>query len=265
MRVLVQGIGDVGSAVAHAVFAEGMSVVMVDRPLPAHSRRGMAFTDALFEGKAALAGVWCKRSAPGAHARAMLACGKAIAALDCSLEAALGIARFDVLVDARMRKRATPDRQVGLVPLTIGLGPNFSAGDGVDLAVETQWGDRLGALIAHGATAPFGGEPKPIAGHARDRYVYAPAGGLFLTDRRIGDRVDPGEIVAWLGTTPLRAPLAGCLRGLTHHGAVVSPADKVIEIDPRAERERVFGIGERPGRIAQGVLAAIRGACAAPA
>lgn len=265
MRVLVRGIGDVGSAVAHAVYREGMSVVVLDRPLPAHSRRGMAFTDALFEGKAALDGVLCKRSAPGPHGRAMLACGKAIAALDCALEEALRVARFDVLVDARMRKRAAPERQVGLAPLTIGLGPNFSAGESVDLAVETQWGDRLGAVIQRGGTAPLAGEPNPIAGHARDRYVYAPQGGLFLTDRRIGERVRAGEIVAWIGTTPLRAPLAGCLRGLTHHGAAVVPATKVIEVDPRGERDRVFGVGERPRRIAQGVLAAIRGSSAAPA
>ena len=47
----------------------------------------------------------------------------------------------DVLVDARMRKRAQPETQRGLAPLTIGLGPNFVAGQTTDLAVETQWGD----------------------------------------------------------------------------------------------------------------------------
>ena len=254
MRVLVQGIGDVGSAVAHAVYRRGCRVVMLDTPAPAHSRRGMAFTDALFEGKAALEGVLCKRAAPGSHVQAMLDCGRAIPALDCSLAEALALARFDVLVDARMRKRAIPERQIDFAPLTIGLGPNFDAGDTVDCAIETQWGDDLGAVIRRGGTAPLDGEPNPIDGHGRDRYVYAPQSGLFLTDRRIGASVRAGEIVAWIGTTPLVAPLTGCLRGLTHHGASVSRGTKIIEIDPRGRAERVFGIGERPRRIAAGVL-----------
>ena len=259
MRVLVRGIGDVGSAVAHAVYRQGCRVVMLDAPAPAHSRRGMAFTDALFEGRAALDGVLCKRAAPGACARAMLDCGKAIPALDCSLAEVLALAQFDVLVDARMRKRSTPERQIDLAPLTLGLGPNFVAGHTVDCAIETQWGDALGAIIRHGATAPLAGEPNPIDGHSRDRYVYAPQPGLFLTDRRIGASVRAGEIVAWIGTTSLVAPLSGCLRGLTHHGASVNRGTKVIEIDPRGRPERVFGIGERPRRIAQGVLDCIAG------
>ena len=179
MRVLVRGIGDVGSAVAHAAYREGCSVAMLDAPAPAHSRRGMAFTDALFEGRSVLDDVLCKRSRPGSHARAMLDCGKAIPALDCLLAQALDLGEFDVLVDARMRKRTTPERQIGLAPLTIGLGPNFRAGEGVDFAIETQWGDDLGAVIARGATAALAGEPNPLDGHARDRYVYAPRSGLF--------------------------------------------------------------------------------------
>ena len=259
MRVLVRGTGDVGSAVAHAVYRAGCRVVMHDTPAPAHSRRGMAFTDALFEGRSALEGVLCKRAAPGAYAQAMLECGKAIPALDCDIEAALRTAAFDVLVDARMRKRAIPESQIGLAPMTIGLGPNFCAGHSVDIAIETQWGDALGAVIHRGATAPLAGEPSLIEGHARNRYVYAPCSGFFLTDRRIGDRVSAGDIVAWIETTPIVAPLAGCLRGLTHHGAAVTKGTKVVEVDPRGRLERVLGIGERPRRIAEGVLQGITG------
>ena len=40
----------------------------------------------------------------------------------------------------------------GLAPLTIGLGPNFVAGETVDFAVETSWGDALGAVIKRGPT-----------------------------------------------------------------------------------------------------------------
>jgi xanthine dehydrogenase accessory factor len=102
------------------------------------------------------------------------------------------------------------------------------------------------------------GEPRPIAGHARDRYVYAPHSGVFRTALRIGDAVREGQMVAQIGSTVLTAPLAGALRGLTRDGVPVSTGTKVIEVDPRWPMGVVRGIGERPGRIADGVLRAIR-------
>ena len=57
MRVLVRGIGDVGSAAAHALHREGFKVCIHDLPLPLWTRRGMAFTDAVFDGEALLEGV----------------------------------------------------------------------------------------------------------------------------------------------------------------------------------------------------------------
>ena len=61
--VLIRGCGDVGSAVAHRLFGAGYRVVIHDEPSPAHTRRGMAFTDAIFEHKSELAGVWAKHLA----------------------------------------------------------------------------------------------------------------------------------------------------------------------------------------------------------
>ena len=56
----------------------------------------------------------------------------------------------------------------------------------------------------------------------------------------------------------LAAPLAGRLRGLTHTEVEVEPGTKVIEIDPRDEDAEIYGIGERPRRIAAGLLSAIK-------
>ena len=68
---------------------------------------------------------------------------------------ALDAAAWSTLIDARMRKRAVPERQRGMAPLTIGLGPNFVAGETVDLAIETMWGERLGAIVDAGSTLPI--------------------------------------------------------------------------------------------------------------
>nr|MBA2278396.1 hypothetical protein [Chloroflexia bacterium] len=156
-----------------------------------------------------------------------------------------------------MRKRTEPQPLRGLASLTVGLGPGFVAGTTVDLAIETSW-EALGAVIRDGATLPFAGEPRTIDGHARDRYVYAPVGGLFRTERHIGDAVTAGETVAHIDGTALAAPLDGRLRGLIRDGVPVGSDTKVIEVDPRGERAIVTGIGERPGSIADGVLAVVR-------
>ena len=55
----------------------------------------------------------------------------------------------------------------------------------------------------------------------------------------------------------LRAPLDGILRALTHDGVAVQERAKVVEVDPRGDVSKVTGLGERPRRIGEGVLAAI--------
>ena len=80
----------------------------------------------------------------------------------------------------------------------------------------------------------------------------------------IGQSVAAGEIVARIEGTTLTAPLSGVLRGLTHDGVQVAAGTKVIEIDPRGDPALVCGIGERPARIADGVLQAIDAALGQP-
>jgi xanthine dehydrogenase accessory factor len=173
------------------------------------------------------------------------------------LAAVLAVTEPDVLVDARMRKRAQPERQLELAPLTIGLGPNFVAGETTHLAIETIWGDDLGTVISTGPTRALGGEPRSFAGHTRDRFVYAPVAGVLRTGAAIGQRVTRGEPVAAIDGAHLSAPLDGVLRGLTHDGVPVEAGAKVVEVDPRGDLRAVIGLGPRPARIAAGVAAAI--------
>lgn len=246
-----------GSAVAHALYQAGYTVVLHDAPEPSHARRAMAFVNALYEGIAELDGVPAKRARTTRDLLKMLRCGRAVPVVDAPLDKVIEAVHPDVLIDARMRKREQPERQRGLAPLVIGLGPNFSAGVHADGAIETQWGDELGAVLWSGRTRDLTGEPQDIAGHARDRYVYAPVEGIFRTSFNVGDRVAAGQAVAWIGDTAVHAPLSGCLRGITHDGAQVARGAKVLEVDPRGLPEAVRGLGERPRRIAEGVLKAL--------
>jgi xanthine dehydrogenase accessory factor len=255
--VLVRGVGDVGSAVAVVLFRAGYSVALHDDPAPSTPRRGMAFADAVFDGWATLDSLTAVRVQTAAELRHGLNAGDVVPVTTAPFSEVVEATTWAAVVDARMRKRAVPERQRGLAPLTVGLGPNFVAGKTVDLAIETMWGERLGEIVEAGATLPLGGEPRPIGGVGRARFIYAPQAGRFKTAARIGDRVTEGDSVATIDALSLRAPIGGVLRGLTRSGVEVAVRTKVIEVDPRSDPAGAFGWGERPRRIAEGVLKAL--------
>lgn len=264
--VLVRGLGDVASAVAHRLFLEGWPVALHQGEAPplVH-RRAMAFADAWFDGEAWLAGLCARRLAPRETPDAFVASREAIVLLPGTFEAALTALGPTVLIDARLRKRARPECQRGLAPLVLGLGPGFRAGGNVDWAVETGWGERLGAILRRGGTAPLAGEPRPLGGAGRERLVYAPLAGRFQALRRIGEPVTAGERVAEIAGQAIAAPLSGTLRGILRDGLAVAAGTKLLEVDPRPPgRATVSGIGERPGRIAASVAKDLAAWAAAP-
>ena len=264
--VLVRGIGDVGSAVAHVLFQRGYATAICDGPAPPTThRRGMAFIDAVFDGSAKLDDVHaCKVDTLDCIAN--WAFGRLfIPVIVGAFEDARAAAPWLVLVDARMRKRAILENQRGLAPLVIGLGPGFVAGQTVDVAIETAWGDELGHVITNGSPRALAGEPRSIEGVGRDRNVYAPTDGIWHTRRNIGDAVKGGQLVGWMGETPIFAPLNGLLRGLTRDGVPCTRDTKIVEVDPRsADKAVIRGLGERPRRIADGVISAVQRVMAAP-
>jgi xanthine dehydrogenase accessory factor len=217
----------------------------------------MAFSDAAFDGDASLDGVNAQRmdhlpdlaAALRAHALIPVLCG--------DLPDLLAAIEPGVLIDARMRKRSRPEAQIDLAPLTIGLGPNFVAGQTTHLAVETGFGEDFGRVYEQGSTRPLEGEPPPVLGHGRERFTYAPHDGLFRTDLDIRAAVRAGDEIARIDDTLLTATLDGVLRGLTHDGVPVVAGTRVIEIDPRGDPAQIGGIGPRQRRVAEIVLAAI--------
>ncbi len=266
LLVLVRGIGDVGSAVAHVLFQRGYAVVIHEGPAPptAH-RRGMAFTDAVFDGFVKLDGIFACRI-DTLDCIAEQASGRLfIPVVVGTFETALAAAPWFALVDARMRKCAIPQCQRGLAPLTIGVGPGFIAGETIDVAIETACGDHLGSLVENGSTSALAGDPLSIKGVGQERLVYAPADGIWHTRRSIGDIVEAAKLIGWIGETPIVAPLTGVLRGLTRDGVPCARGTKIVEVDPREPGEAVVrGLGERPRRIAGDVIAAIERVVAAP-
>jgi xanthine dehydrogenase accessory factor len=256
LTVLVLGCGDVGSAVAHRLFRSGAKVALCDLPRSTHSRRGMAYTDALFEGSAILEGIMARHVGDVQAVRDSWHVAEAIPVLTLpELELAQAF-RWAAAVDATMRKaRLAADRRA-LAAVVVGLGPGFLPGSNCHVAVETQWGEQMGEVLRDRATAALTGGPETLAGTGRERFVAAPVAGLWQTAAAIGQRVEAEEIVGTIGATPVRSPFAGSLRGLTHDGVAVATGQNIVEVDPR-EPPRIFGLGVRPRAIAQGVCRAL--------
>ena len=146
MVVLVRGIGDIGSAVGHCLVRAGYGVVIHDGPKPTTTRRGMAFADAVFDGRAVLDGVEAVLADDLDHIGETLARRDVIPVHVGPLAPLLSMLGHGALVDARMPKHEAPEVQIGHADLTIGLGPSLVAGRHAHIVIETSW-DNLGAVI----------------------------------------------------------------------------------------------------------------------
>lgn len=256
LRALVLGGGDVGSAVAHQLFRGGAQVLICDRPQSTHARRGMAFTDALYDGVATLDGVearWCPDIA------AVQACwdsARNLPIVTLAEEEVLRAFSFDVLVEATMR-RIRPDLDLRtLAPMAIGIGPGHVPGANCHIAIETQWGEAMGRVLRDEPAAERSGGPRALDGVTRERFVIAARDGTWRTQVVLGARVAAGELLGHIEDLAVKAPISGTLRGITRDGATVLAGQRILEVDPRRTPE-VHGLGERPRAIAAGVAEAL--------
>lgn len=256
--VVIKGGGDIGSAVAHALFQDGFPVLIVEEPQPKAVRRGMAYASAVTEGTFLLEGIRGVLVRGIAEARALLRRHAAIPVLTDPVETIRSALRPAIVVDARMWKRATPDTRIDEAPFVIGLGPGFRAKANCHVAIETNRGPRMGAIIEEGETEAYTGIPMEIEGTRRERYTYAPCGGVFRTSLEIGMMVEPGQVVGAVGEVGLRGQVRGIVRGVLPDGTTVRTGQKLVDIDPRGKREFITGIADRPRAIAEGVRTAIR-------
>lgn len=259
---IVKSAHDIGSAVAHRLHRAGRAALLLEDPAPGATRRLMCFAGAVHEGRAELQGVAAVRCHTVEEALDVLQFGEAIPLLTGDLAAPLAQSLslpVHVLVDARMRKRAVPPVQIGEAPLTLGIGPGFHAGKQVHVVIESNWGDNLGRVIREGSSEAYTGKHRVVEGLGAQRYLYAPRAGVFQQTLELLAPVREGQEVGRVDETPLLSEAAGILRGIAWTGLRVEAGAKLAEIDPTGDPANCRGIGERPARIAEGVLEAIEG------
>lgn len=252
LKVLIIGAGEMASAVAHQLFTCGFRVMMTDLKRPSAIRRAVVFAGAIQHGEIEVEGVQARSfdvhltNLPTDFARQYIP-----VFVDPDGELA-GRWRPDVIIDARLLKY-NAGMKISDAPLVIGLGPGFTAGDDVHLAVETNRGHDLGRLIRHGQAQANTSTPGAINGHSKARVLRSPATGMFETERKIGDLVEAGDVVGRVGDQPLRASISGVLRGLIHSQYEVGEGQKVGDVDPRGHASYCSTISEK--------ARAIGGAC----
>jgi len=263
-RALIIGGGDIGSAVAAELFRQGLRVLVADRAGSPHARRGMAFTDALFDGAALLDGLTARRLDDITSLDDWWKAAQVIPVTTIPEDELMNVVAFEVLVDATMRRQGEPPDRRALAATFVGLGPGYIPGRNCHVAIETQWGDLMGQVLRDRPAAARTGGPRALAGVTRERFAIAPCAGVWRTDAALGQAVHAGEHIGMLAGHPVKAPIDGHLRGLSRDGIHVSAGQRLLEVDPRVEPQ-VFGLGERPRAVALGVAEALglprRGAC----
>jgi xanthine dehydrogenase accessory factor len=247
--IWIQGAGELASGVALRLARAGYRIIMAEVANPLAVRRLVSFSEAVYEGEAVVEGMRgvlvedVARDPDGAAIRVVVdPLGKMIP-----------LANPAGVVDARMTKRPPVSLPAGKCP-TIGLGPGFRCGRGIDLIVETHRGARLGEVIHKGEALANTGVPGVVGGQSARRVVYSPAAGHFVPETAIGDLVLEGQRLGTVAELPVLARLDGMVRGLVHPLAELSPGEKVGDVDPRGEDVDPALVTDKALAVAGGVL-----------
>ena len=252
---VVKGAGDLATGVACRLFRCGLDVIMTEIESPLVVRRTVAFAEAVYNGCIKVEGIEACLAGSVEHALE-LAGRRVIPVLADPGAGVVKMLRPAVVVDAIMAKRNL-GTSINDAPLVIGLGPGFAAGADVHAVVETKRGHNLGRVIYSGGAAPDTGIPGPVAGYAAERLLRSPADGVLDPCRSIGQRVEKGEVVAFVDGSPVRAEIPGIVRGMVKEGLRASRGMKIGDIDPRCEEAHCHSISDKALAVAGGVLEAV--------
>jgi xanthine dehydrogenase accessory factor len=253
--VMIRGAGDIASGVACRLYrANFRRIVMLETASPLAVRRLVSFCEAVHEGEMTVEGIEAVRVERGEERRAWEE-GNIAVTVDPTGESIAALAP-DVFIDATLAKRnlGTSISDAGLV---IGLGPGFTAGVDCHYVIETNRGHDLGRIISSGQAEADTGIPGEVRGYTTERVLRAPMTGTFTACREIGDCVQMGEVVGWVGKVDVLATIGGVVRGLIRPGSFVTQRTKIGDIDPRGEGVPCATVSDKARALGGAVLEAI--------
>lgn len=258
--VIVRGGGDIATGTIDKLYRCGFSVLVLEIAAPSAIRRNVAFSEAVYQGSQTVEGLTCTLAKDLPDAVRLLENGQLTMLVDPQGDAIQALHPIAV-VDAILAKKNLGTNRA-MCPITVALGPGFTADEDVDAVVETMRGHRLGRVLYSGSATPNTGVPGMIAGYGKERVIHCPAKGTLRNIAHITDIVQKGQVIAVVeteqGEVPVLATLDGLLRGLIRDGYPVTEGFKIADIDPRLnEYDNCFTISDKARCIAGGVLEAI--------
>lgn len=272
--IVVRGAGDLATGTIHRLKKAGFRLLVLEAEHPAAIRRQVALSEAVYAGSARVEDVEAvrmdvdlaeKKNRKELLEQEMERIWKKDGVPVLVDPAGLSIAalRPAVMVDAILAKKNLGTTKE-MAPLVIALGPGFTAGEDVDVVIETKRGHNLGRVIRSGSAVPNTGIPGIIGGYGKERVMHAQAEGILRNVASIGDIVEARAVIAEIetenGTVPVEASLSGLLRGLIRDGYPVTKGFKIADIDPRKEElQNCFTISDKARCIAGSVLEVICG------
>lgn len=272
--IVVRGAGDLATGTIHRLKKAGFRLLVLEAEHPAAIRRQVALSEAVYAGSARVEDVEAvrmdvdlaeKKNRKELLEQEMERIWKKDGVPVLVDPAGLSIAalRPAVVVDAILAKKNLGTTKE-MAPLVIALGPGFTAGEDVDVVIETKRGHNLGRVIQSGSAVPNTGIPGIIGGYGKERVMHAQAEGILRNAASIGDIVEARAVIAEIetekGTVPVEASLSGLLRGLIRDGYPVTKGFKIADIDPRKEElQNCFTISDKARCIAGSVLEVICG------
>lgn len=272
--IVVRGAGDLATGTIHRLKRAGFCLLVLEAEHPAAIRRQVALSEAVYAGSARVEDVEAvrmdvdlaeKKNRKELLEQEMERIWKKDGVPVLVDPAGLSIAalRPAVVVDAILAKKNLGTTKE-MAPLVIALGPGFTAGEDVDVVIETKRGHNLGRVIRSGSAVPNTGIPGIIGGYGKERVMHAQAEGILRNAASIGDIVEAGAVIAEIetenGMVPVEASLSGLLRGLIRDGYPVTKGFKIADIDPRKEElQNCFTISDKARCIAGSVLEVICG------
>ncbi len=252
---VVRGAGDLATGAIVALHKAGYMVIATEIEKPTVIRRTVSFADTIYTGDMTIEGVECVLC--HSEEEALDSIRKGLVALLVDREGSvIDHLKPTVLVDAILAKKNL-GTNVNMAPFVVALGPGFECGKDAAVVIETMRGHNLSRILYSGSALPNTGIPGLIAGCGKERVMHTPAGGIFRENAQIGDIVEKGDIIAYVGETPVYASISGKIRGLLHSGLYVPENFKAADIDPRGEEVDHMTISDKSRAIGSSVVVAV--------
>lgn len=254
--IIVRGGGDIASGAIQKLYRSGFKVLVLETETPSAIRRKVAFCEAVYEKEIEIEGIKAR-----------------LVANDEDFQDCWDNDIVPVMIDSRGKviERLKPLAVVdgilakqnfgtkrSMAPITVALGPGFSAPEDVDIVIETMRGHNLGRIIEEGRASENTGVPGVIAGVGIERVIYSDYSGVITNIEKIGNVVEKGDVIAVVGNNEIYASISGVLRGIIRDGYKVKKGLKIADIDPRiSEKDNCFTISDKARNIGGAVLESI--------